>query len=576
MPVAVSGLASGVTAIAGGWEYTCALAAGAVKCWGYNGDGELGDGTTTNRSVPVAAIGLSGGISAVVAGSYHTCALTAGGAVRCWGYNDYGEVGDGTTTNHSSPVAVSGLTSGVNAIAAGSYHTCAVSAGGSVSCWGYNGYGQLGDGANIDSATPVPVSNLASGAAAITAGFYHTCALLAGGKLKCWGRNDYGQVGDGTTTDHAAPAAAGGLTSGIKALAAGYYHTCVLTTSGGVECWGYNTSGQLGDGTTTDRYTPVGVVGLGNGVAAIALGGYHTCALTTGGAVECWGDNEYGQLGDGTTTSSDTPVPVSGLASGVTAITAGDGQTCALLAGGAVKCWGRNDYGQLGDGATANLSTPVAVTGLASGVAAIAGGGYHTCALTVSGAVECWGGNEDGQLGDGTTTDHHTPVAVTGLASGVTAISTHGWFTCALVTGQGVECWGDNSYGQMGDGTTTERNVPVPVKGLANGVTAISAGGWHTCALTAGGGLECWGLNTSGELGDGTYTSATIPVDVQGLASRVSIVTAGKQHTCALAAGSVMCWGYNWDAELGINPDWTPVDVIGFGRYLDYLPCVVE
>jgi len=351
-------------------------------------------------------------IAAIAGGNAHTCALTSGGGVKCWGWNGYGQLGDGTTTQRLTPVSVSGLASGVSAIAVGGYHTCALTSGGGVKCWGRNDYGQLGDGTTTDRHTPVSVSGLASGISTITAGYAHTCALTAGGGVKCWGRNDFGQLGDGTTTECHTPVSVSGLASGVSAITTGLWHTCARTSGGGVKCWGYNGYGQLGDGTTTDRHTPVNVSGLASGVSAIAAGYGHTCALTAGGGVNCWGYNLYGQLGDGTTTTSYTPVDVSGLASGVSAIAAGYDHTCALTTGGGVKCWGKNENGQLGDDTTTNRTAPVNVSGLVSGVSAIAAGWYHTCALTAEGGVKCWGSNYDGQLGDGTTIERHTPVDV--------------------------------------------------------------------------------------------------------------------------------------------------------------------
>jgi glucosylceramidase len=281
--------------------------------------------------------------------------------------------------------------------------------------------------------------------------------------------------------------------------------------SGSVKCWGWNISGQLGDGTFADRLTPVDVSGIGGGIQAIATGGYHTCALTTGGGVKCWGDNNYGQLGDGTTTERWTPIDVSGLGSGVQAIAAGGYHACVLTTGGGVKCWGENNYGQLGDGTFTDRLTPVDVSGLGSGVRAIATSSSHTCALTMGGSVKCWGGNISGQLGDGTTTWRRTPVDVSGMGGGVQAIAAGGGHTCALTTGGGVKCWGGNDTGQLGDGTTTRRLTPVDMSGLGNGVKAIAAGGYHTCALTTGGGVKCWGNNSSGQLG---VNPGWTPVDV--------------------------------------------------------------
>jgi alpha-tubulin suppressor-like RCC1 family protein len=303
-----------------------------------------------------------------------------------------------------------------------------------------------------------------------------------------------------------------------SAISANGSHTCAITTAGGVKCWGINSYGQLGDGTTTQRTTPVDVSGLPSGVSAISAGYDHTCARTTAGGIKCWGYNVDGELGDGTATGRTTPVDVSGLPSGVSAVTAGYEDTCARTTAGGVKCWGYNGYGQLGDGTTTDSSTPVDVTGLTSGVTAISVGYYHACALTTAGGVKCWGGNSNGQLGDGTNTASLTPVDVTGLTSGVGAISASEYHTCALTTAGGVKCWGYNGNGRLGDGTTTQRNTPVDVSGLTGGVAAVSASEDHTCALTSAGGIKCWGYNASGQLGDGTTTQSRTPVDVTGFA----------------------------------------------------------
>jgi alpha-tubulin suppressor-like RCC1 family protein len=349
-------------------------------------------------------------VEAVDAGPGDTCAVTAG-AAKCWGCNSSSRLGDGTNINRSWPVDVFGLQSGVAAIASGDDHTCALMAGGGAKCWGANWYGQLGDGTTAHKSTPVAVLGLQSGAA-IGVGLNHNCALTAGGGVKCWGCNGSGRLGDGTTINRSSPVDVVGLGSGVTAVAAGGEYNCALTVSGGVKCWGANWTGELGDGTTTERVTPVDVVGLASGVAAIAGGSHHTCAVTVGGGVKCWGWNEYGQLGDGTTTDSSTPVDVVGLASGVIAVAAGNSHTCALTASGAVKCWGRNYSGELGDGTTSDSSMPVNVVGLAGEVSAITTGWGHTCVLTTAGGVKCWGANGCGQLGDGTTASSTAPVDV--------------------------------------------------------------------------------------------------------------------------------------------------------------------
>ncbi|MBI3786012.1 MAG: hypothetical protein HY270_21690 [Deltaproteobacteria bacterium] len=367
-------------------------------------------------------------------------------------------------------------------------------------------------------AAVIPVIALLNGtmpalAASLAAGDHHTCGLTLTGGVKCWGGNDKGQLGDGTTTQRLIAVYATGLTSNVTAVAAGNADTCALTAGGGLKCWGQNSFGQLGDGTTSQRLTPVDVTGLTNGVAMITTGDFHSCAVTTAGGVKCWGYNAWGRLGDGTQTNRATAVDVNGLTSGVTAVAGGGEHTCALTTAGGVKCWGHNTYGQLGDGTTTQRLTPVDVNGLTSGVTAIAAGTFHTCALTSAGGVKCWGNNGFGQLGDGTTTQRLTPVGVNGLTTGVTALDASSGHTCAVTSAGGVKCWGDNSFGRLCDGTTTQRLTPVDVYGLPSAVTAVAGGTEHTCALTLAGGVECWGLNNVGRLGDGTTINHSTPVN---------------------------------------------------------------
>lgn len=352
-------------------------------------------------------------ITAITAGIAHTCALTAEGGVVCWGANWWGQLGDGSTGFRPVPVAVTGLSAGVEAIAAGDNHTCALMRGGRVTCWGLNTYGQLGNGTATGSSVPVAVAGLPAGVTAIAANGWHTCARTSGGSVLCWGANYAGQTDAGWHRS-LVPVDVTGLVGGFTA-ASGRNHTCALTAAGGATCWGYNNVGQLGNGITDTAhktgFAPVAVVGLSRGVSAISAGDSHTCAITEGGLV-CWGYNLHGELGNRTRVNSNLPVEVSGPLAGTRAIAAGDSHTCALTSSGGVACWGGNYVGQLGNGARVNSPAAVAVSGLASGIVAIAAGSSHTCALTARGRVRCWGANDYGQIGDGTTVGRRVPVDI--------------------------------------------------------------------------------------------------------------------------------------------------------------------
>ena len=369
-------------------------------------------------------------------------------------------------------------------IATGSEYSCSILNGGSVACWGDNHVGMLGDGTTTDRHTPTLTASLGVGrtAVAISAGSGHACALLDDNSITCWGYNAAGQLGDGTTTDRSTPAQTASLGAGRTAMAisAGNSHNCALLDDGSVACWGMNSPyGPLGDGTTTDRHTPTLTASLGVGRTAVAIsaGGSHTCALLDDGSIACWGSNYYGGLGDGTTTDRHAPTQTASLGVGRTAvaISAGSAHTCAVLDDGSVACWGLNDNGQLGDGTTTNRDTPTQTASLGAGrtAVAISAGGARTCAVLDDGSVVCWGSNSNGALGDGTTTNRDTPTQTASLGAGRTAvaISAGTIHTCATLDDRSIACWGSNSHGQLGDGTTTNRDTPTNTLGIGKGWT---------------------------------------------------------------------------------------------------------
>ncbi len=623
----VPGLSGGVTAVATGGYHTCALTtAGGVKCWGANATGQVGDGTAGgNRMVPVDVAGLASGAAAIAAGGYHSCAVTTAGAVMCWGYNDRGQVGDNSAVQHPAPLFVPGLSGGVKAVAAGNFFTCALTTPGGVKCWGSNTAGQLGDDTTDTRPTPADVSGLASGVSAIGAGGAHACARTVAGAMKCWGSNIDGQLGDGSGLRRLMPIDVRGLASGVTHMALGLSHTCAVTHAGGAKCWGYNEFGELGDGTTINRREPVDVVGLSGGVAHMAAGGSHTCAVTSAGGAKCWGYARFGQLGDGSRTFRADPVDVPGL-SDVAAVSAGAAHTCALTASGGVKCWGSNEGGKLGDGTTTDRPAPVNVAGLSSGVVAVSAGNNQTCALLAGGAVKCWGGVDDGSGA------RSTPQPME-LLGGIAAIGTGRDRTCVLTAGGAVRCWGyttlectggdsivggppvcwnvlhgapedlpafagsrrlsmaaSSQYlctisasgglactlggtnypasgfmavghgyaGTCGIATTGAVACWGPylgagdVGGLASGASAVTVGQYHACALAAGGMAQCWGQNDVGQLGNGTTSSSPSAVTVPSLQGGAMALSAGNDHTCAVtAAGGVKCWGSNLNGQLG-------------------------
>ena len=563
----VSGITSVVAVAAGGFHSLALKSDGTVWAWGSNSNGQLGDGTFNFHPTPNQVPGLTG-IIAIAAGQSHSLALRNDGTVWAWGFNANGQLGDNTTLQKLSPVAVttSGGLTGVTAIAAGSNHSLAIKTGGSVWAWGQNANGQVGDGTTVQKLVPTQISltTCAAGAAtAVAGGFSHSLAVV-GGTVCAWGSNGNGQLGDNTTTQRTAPVATSTLT-GVTAVSAGNNHSLALKSDNTVWAWGANFFGSLGDTTTIEQHTPVQSVGVTGAVEIAAGSGYSVARLSSPvDSLLTWGVE--GALGDGISNIRPVPLQISGFSANVTQASAGGSHTLALLNTGTVMGLGGNGAGQLGDGTTTRRLAPVAVSGLTN-ITAIAAGSSHNLARKNDGSVWAWGNNNNGQLGNNTTTQQMVPVQVlgvggTGFLTNVVGISASGTNNHSLaVNNTGVVyAWGLNNTGQLGDGTTTQRTTPVVVSGLSGTFTAVSAGNNHSLALRNDGTVWAWGSNNNGQLGIGTidFTAHSTPVQVPGLTGVVAI-SAGSQSSLALKSdGSVWGWGNGGDPNFSPQP--TPTE----------------
>ncbi len=550
-----STLLSGVTQLSHGSAdafIVCAVANGGVVCWGDGGEaGNLGDDTGSPSAVPVQALGLTTGVTKVEVSWGHACAIKDG-ELWCWGNNENGQLGNGGTDTSESPIKIPGLAD-VTEVTLSSYGTCAV-AGGVVKCWGDHGSGQAGLGGVIGDTKvsgPLTAAGFASGVTAVGAGASSTCAV-ASGAAQCWGYNVDGRLGNGDLVRHTSPVPVTGLGTGVTSIVVGNEFSCAIH-SDQAKCWGKNnTVGHLGDDTfsgTVGSSTPVGVcdvgetgpcstflTGLSTSVSAMSSYGGHTCVLDTNGSVICWGAGSTGSIGDGAGVHRDVPVLV-GLGTGNKAIAGGWAHTCAIDSTDHLSCWGANLNGELGGDVAVSQNSPVLVcaatdngagdgcdAGVGLGnVTAIAAGSNHTCAIISGGRVMCWGSDSQGQLGNpsiGTGSPLAVPVCATGQTdcsmyplTGATAIATGAYFTCAIVTGGAVKCWGDNQGDTLGDGSGLDAATPVDVVGINSGATFINSGNTHTCAIVTGG-LKCWGSNSQGKLGDGLVGEVHAPTDV--------------------------------------------------------------
>lgn len=611
--------------LVGGDLHTCALTSdGTVWCWGYNFYGQLGKGDSgagTDSSLPVAVSSLSGRAVSITAGANHTCAVMDDGTAKCWGSNGDGQLGDGTTTQRVLPTLVkdsagTGWLNNVAEIKSGnsSAHTCAATADGQAWCWGRDANGQIGDGdepgTDPDQLLPAKVRNVVTSVCGtpgtdfndvkgLALGGAHSCALLGVGQACCWGSDSQGQLGNGNadTVNQYNPVPVkqdgGALFDTLAAIGSGASHSCATRADGSGWCWGWNANGQLGnnDSTLTSKHGAVhvkyisGIFDLYNAIP-IEGGANHSCGLSRGGYVYCWGRDNSGQIGDGDEAGNPDPnqlfavtvVGITGNAIGF-GIAAGGAHSCGVRSDGEVKCWGKDDNGQIGNGDAPpiaepdpDVATPASVSGSLDNATMISAGGgrqtgaatdeSHSCAVTTLGAVLCWGSNSNGQLGTGTV-DHnyYTAQQVPGFfnAVEVRAGTKH---TCALKADGSVWCWGLNIEKQLGNGTTTDSITPVRVQTSASAAyldhaVAVSAGNDHSCALKDDGTVWCWGSNLRGESGDCSGAITVVYAKQVGDLANVVAISAGglrdvHDHTCALLAnGTVKCWGADYLGQVG-------------------------
>lgn len=550
-----------VLSIATGSAHACQIIIdGTVRCWGHNNFGQLGNEATEDSATPVVAALQS--VVALSLGQSHSCALLQDGGGACWGRNDDGQLGSGNTASSGMPLRVADLQDAI-AIASGGNHTCAITQNTSVVCWGRNEQGQLGIGSvGPGISVPAAVPNLV-GVTALAAGNDHTCALREDGSVWCWGWNRFGQIGVSVIGEKAFSLTAVPIRElrDVISVQAGGNHSCALMRSGIVRCWGDNYNGQLGvfaeNGATFDSLGR-DIVGLDSAIQ-IATGGAHTCALQQRGNVRCWGWNRDGQLGTGTRMlriNTDQPTPIVGQTN-ITAIAVGDSHLCDVDTAGTVWCWGDNDVGQLGIGVMGNvgdLGLPNEVDAAVNTVS-VDLGARHSCALLVTNELNCWGRNSLGQLGNsyaGDIADSVVPNFVVGMTN-VTAYSAGGDTSCAVSQGL-VSCWGDNEYGQLAAPTVgigDYRTTATEVAGI-DSVIDVSVGRHHVCALREDRSVWCWGRNNAHQIND-TEAALVIQPALIPLSKPIANIDTSADHTCALdTEGTIWCWGNNQSGQLSV------------------------
>jgi len=558
VPVQEASLGGDWAQVSAGSIHTCAVTTdGRLFCWGAGGSGELGDGSTADRLVPVQVASLGAEWAQVsagrsLAGGSHTCAVKTDGRLFCWGAGGGGRLGNGSTANSLVPIQESSAAADWAQVSTGANHTCAVKTDGRLFCWGAGGSGALGTGSLSDSLVRVQESSGAADWAQVSTGANHTCAVKTDGRLFCWGSGNNGELGTGSTAQSLVPAQELSGGDDWARVSAGYVHTCAVKTDGRLFCWGAGYRGRLGTNTGENSLVPVQEFSGGADWSQVSTGLYHTCAAETGGKLFCWGANESGQLGNGSTDANLVPVQEVSEAHDWGHISAGVAHTCAVKTDGRLFCWGAGNFGQLGTGSAAHHIAPFQEVSAGADWAQVSAGAQHTCAVETNGNLFCWGTGLGGRLGHGSGLSSFVPVQESSQAVDWAQVSAGAAHTCAVKTDGRLFCWGTGNSGRLGDGSTSNSSVPVQESSQGVDWAQVSAGATHTCAVKTDGRLFCWGAGGDGRLGDGSTSNSSVPVQESSQGVDWAQVSAGAAHTCAVKTdGRLFCWGAGGSGRLG-------------------------
>ncbi len=527
-------------------NHTLEIREGTLWAWGYNNVGQLGDGTTTQSNIP-KQIGNDTKWISTATGLNHSLGLKSDGTLWAWGLNNYGQLGDGSYTQRTSPVQIGNDNKWISVVA-GYAHSLALKSDGTLWAWGWNQQGQLGDNSNINKNIPTQIGT-ENKWTLISAGSYHTHGIKSDGSLWSWGLNNYGQLGDLTSINRIIPVRVG-LENNWAIIQAGEYHSLALKANGTLWAWGYNAYGQLGDSTMSSIIRAVPTqIGNENKWVCIATGQWFSMGLKSNGTLWTWGYNTQGQLGDGTTSHKIVPTQI-GLDDKWVSIASGASRSFGLKVDGTLWSWGFNGFGGLGDGTILQRTNPIQILNDNKWLS-IAEGSDYTIGLKSNGTLWGWGQNIHGQLGDSTIINRSIPFPI-GIDNKWVSASSGRHHTLGLKSNGTIWTWGDNSYGQLCDGTTTDRSSPIQI-GLENKWVSVVTGFYHSLGIKSDGTLWAWGFNGAGMLGDSTNINRSNPIQIGSDSKWVSIA-AGSFHTIGLKSdGTLWSWGANGNGQLGIG-----------------------